>query len=131
MPISIDHVLNDRARTHSRTKGARVEHETQLVEEVSDWFPCRIAPATGEEIMRAQRREVEMTHQFIARMLDFNNLPVVIRIEDQLEIEVGPAPYFNNLEGAGTYEIVELFKPRNITPEYLLWVATVKLLKEF
>lgn len=132
MPLNIDYVYTDRARVVRRIEGARIEHETQIVESYSEWFKCRIAVAYqfGQERNTSYRRSIESTHQFICKLTDFLGQPVQIAASDRLQVETGPGTYVSNSQDAGTYEIVELpFKPRDLKEE-LLWVINLKRLDE-
>ena len=132
MPLSIDYVYTDRARVVKRVEGARIEHETQIIESNSEWFKCRIAVAFqfGQERNTSFRRAIESTHQFICKLTDFAGQPVQITAGDRLQVETGPGAYSSNSQDAGTYEIVELpFKPRDLKEE-LLWVVQLKKLDE-
>lgn len=131
MPINIDHVYTDRGRVHRKVKGARVNHETQIHETVSDWFRCRIAPAEGSEARELNRRQIEASHLFISNLKDVNGNPVSIQEDDVIEVEAGPPPFSSDSGYAGMYEIADVaVKPRNLQEE-LLWYVPLRRRKEY
>jgi hypothetical protein len=127
MPAPLDlPIWIDRARVRRRVPGARVEGETQTLTVLGAWFDCRLPPRESSERLEGGHRVLEDRRELTARLSDSTGAMVELSERDQIEVELGPAPY----RPAGIWEVVRVMVPRNRDGDELLLVATIERREE-
>lgn len=97
--------------------------ERAIYSVVSDWFACRVSPATGREVRDAGRHRTEYSHTLICGFTDVAGAPIAIREQDRVEIQAGPIPY----TPSGMFDVIGVMVPRDLTQELLIVVQLVQV----
>lgn len=128
MPIDLTHVYTDRCKIHSSEEGPRIEHETMYTPVVSEWVPCRYSLATATERRRVGVTETDATFTLITALYDILGSPITISEKDEIEVETRN---FSVYRAEGLFEVVRVQKPRDITPEELLFYVILRQVREY